>query len=278
MRQRQQRKVRLLRYFLYYCFTHINAAAGGMSRTNNDFGRSAEFLVGREKESIGKTLGTFHNIPPELRKSLIQCARENAKKMKKWYDDALERQRAARQRKEEIVMEHKLDKAKEDYINAIYFYKQYHSKRCWLTVEQARLEWREIKTKTDKLRAVKEQIHIRLFGLGWKEAHHPWSKEGYTYTPEELFDHLVNVVIPLASKLDVPSEASTELPAPPDLPVLGTKAEIDLTKGSCCAGRIQEPKLKAHEERDARELEGLGDRWSEQQQFTAPKINSSLVG
>ena len=75
-------------------------------------------------------------------------------------------------------------------------------------------------------------IHIRLFGLGWKEAHHPWPKEGYTYTPEELFDHLVNVVIPLASKLDVPSEAPTELPAPPDLPVLGTKADIDLTKGS----------------------------------------------
>jgi hypothetical protein len=60
---------------------------------------------------------------------------------------------------------------------------------------------------------------------------------------------------------------------------LGTKAEIDLTKGSCYAGgRIQELKLKAHKERDARELEGLGDRWSEQQQFTAPKINSSLVG
>ena len=88
----------------------------------------------------------------------------------------------------------------------------------------------------------------------------------------------MNVVIPLASKLDVPSEAPTELPAPPDLPVLGTKAEIDLTKGSCYAGRIQELKLKAHKERDARELEGLGDRWSEQQQFTAPKINSSLVG
>jgi hypothetical protein len=43
-------------------------------------------------------------------------------------------------------MEQTLDKAKEDYINAIYFYEQYHSKQCWLTVEKARLEWREIKT------------------------------------------------------------------------------------------------------------------------------------
>jgi hypothetical protein len=25
-------------------------------------------------------------------------------------------------------------------------------------------------------------------------------------------------------------------------------------------------------------LKGIGDRWSEQQQFTAPKTNSSLVG
>ena len=43
-----------------------------------------------------------------------------------------------------------LDNAKEDYINAIYFYEQYHSKQCWFTVEQARLEWREIKTKTNQ--------------------------------------------------------------------------------------------------------------------------------
>jgi hypothetical protein len=50
---------------------------------------------------------------------------------------------------DKIAMEQTLDKAKEDYINAIYFYEQYHSKQCWLTVENARLEWREIKTKTD---------------------------------------------------------------------------------------------------------------------------------
>jgi hypothetical protein len=60
-------------------------------------------------------------------------------------------------------MEQNLDKAKEDYINTIYFYEQYHAKQCWLTVEKARLEWREIKTKTDKICAVKEQIHIWLF-------------------------------------------------------------------------------------------------------------------
>ena len=71
--------------------TFYNTAAGGMSRTHNDFGRSAEFLVGCEKESIGKTLGTFHKLPPKLREYLMQCARENAKRMKKWYDDALKR-------------------------------------------------------------------------------------------------------------------------------------------------------------------------------------------
>ena len=50
-----------------------------------------------------------------------------------------------------------------------------------------------------------------------------------------------------------------------------------MAKGSCYAGRTQEIKSKAHAERDARELEGSGDRWSEQQQFTAPKIDSSLI-
>jgi hypothetical protein len=59
---------------------------------------------------------------------------------------------------------------------------------------------------------------------------------------------------------------------------MDTKADIDLTNGNCYASRIQELKFKSHEERDARELEGIGGYWSEQQQFTAPKINSSLVG
>ena len=44
---------------------------------------------------------------------------------------------------------------------------------------------------------IKEQIMIVSIGLRLEEAHHPWSKDGYTFKAEELFDHFINVVLPL---------------------------------------------------------------------------------
>ena len=78
--------------------------------------------------------------------------------------------------------------------------------------------------------------------------------------------------------LDVPAKPPTSLPAPPDLPVLGTKANIDLTKGSHYASRIQGVTKNAYNKRDVRESEGNGDKLSEVQEFNAPEINSAFVG
>ncbi len=54
--------------------------------------------------------------------------------------------------------------------------------------------------KKDKIVAVKEHILIRYLGLGWVEAHHPWSYKGHTYTAIELFEHFVKLGLPLAKK------------------------------------------------------------------------------
>ena len=47
-----------------------------------------------------------------------------------------------------------------------------------------------------KLAAIKDQIRIRVIGFGWKDLHHPWSKNGVDYTPEELLHHLIDSIIP----------------------------------------------------------------------------------
>ena len=49
-----------------------------------------------------------------------------------------------------------------------------------------------------------------------------------------------NVFISLASELDVLLEPPATLPASLDLPVIGTKASIDLKKGSCYADEVME--------------------------------------
>ena len=66
-------------------------------------------------------MGKFHNLPLELRESLIAVAQKNVSRTRKFYDNALEQQRVARQQKEEIMMESKLDQAQEEFIAAIIF-------------------------------------------------------------------------------------------------------------------------------------------------------------
>ena len=79
-----------------------------------------------------------------------------------------------------------MQKAEEDAtkerIVALYLYDQYTSPRCWRTVKDAKHFYARLKSETARLAGVKEQILIRYLGLGWEDAHHPWSSEGHTYT------------------------------------------------------------------------------------------------
>ena len=70
---------------------------------------------------------------------------------------------------------------------------------------------------------MKEQILIRYLGLGWEEAHHPWSKNNQVYTALELFKHLCEIVIPLEDAKEVPDQPPIKLPAWPDSFTLRTK-------------------------------------------------------
>ncbi len=71
---------------------------------------------------------------------------------------------------------------------------------------------------------VKDQILIQYVGLGWEEAHHPWSKNGYVFTPAELQKHLTMVVIPLQQTKKVSDNPPMSLPTHPTMPTLGTRA------------------------------------------------------
>ena len=129
-----------------------------------------------------------------------------------------------------------------------------------------------MKSKTARLRAVKEQILIRYLGCGWEEAHHPWSSGNGTYTSSYLFKFLKEVVIPLEKKHAVPNEPPLELPLPPEMNKLGTTSGLALKFKSADDGELEEFKQEARKERDKREAEGKGDRWMEMQQSVMPDI------
>jgi hypothetical protein len=82
----------------------------------------------------------------------------------------------------------------------------------------------KLQSKSAKLQFVKEQILIRYLGLGWTKAYHPWSKNKHIFSPSELMEHFVKVVLPLDNTEVVPTAPPMNLPGLPSLPTLGTVA------------------------------------------------------
>ena len=252
-----------------------NAAAMGQTRFNNDFGRNANTLVSGRKskkseEETTRGIGGFHLLSEPLQDSLIAVAKKHRKRDRETFSALCRKQRAAAAEKAKVAYEKKVAKAGEAFIGASYLWQQYHSPRCWKTVEQARDEFKKLKTKKDKLKFVKDQILMRYLGLGWVEAHHPWSKNGNPFTPEQLLEHLVTVVIPLQQIKEVPDHPPYDLPSRPDMVQLGTKA-ADLAKlDESKADKETEARAKAMERREELESEGFGDQLSELQEANCP--------
>ena len=107
------------------CYGRVSLGnAGGVSQVqaNGDMGRN-----------IGGKQGLFHMLSTEMRNSLLLVAREDREKIRKFDASALENQRAEKQRKEELLKEHGLEKASEAYIDGICYHEMYHYHACWRT-------------------------------------------------------------------------------------------------------------------------------------------------
>ena len=143
--------------------------------------------LNKSEDMNDREFGTFHQLPEEMRRSLILFGKENASKSRKKFDEALAAQREASRQKEEIALQKKLGQTQGDYIVAIYFYEQYHSSWCWLTIIKADENYKKLGSERKQLKALKEQLLMRSLGLGWNEAYHAWSKDGIPYTSNQLF-------------------------------------------------------------------------------------------
>ncbi len=69
----------------------------------------------KSKNVCDRVFGTFHQLPEELRRSLILLGKENASKLRKKFDEALAAQQEASCQKEEIALQKKLDQMQGDY-------------------------------------------------------------------------------------------------------------------------------------------------------------------
>jgi hypothetical protein len=247
----------------------LDGAAGqGQARYNNDMGHAHEYMVTGRKvknkpDAPSEVLGLFHQLPDELTDSLIVTGHRNANATRRDFTKRLRKQEEKFEQKEKLAEEKKLKSSILDFMNASYLRQQYNSPRCSMTAGQAFREFDKLQTNAARYRYLKEQILIRCVGLGWEEAHHPWTKGGYIYTPIELLEHLTKVVIPLQRYKTVPENPPMNLPSRPTLPTLGTKA-FDITDMDVLSTE-QNTKLQmdAYKERERMEDEGIGDQLSE---------------
>ena len=120
-------------------------------------------------------------------------------------------------------------------------------------------------------------IRIHIIGFGWQDLHHPWSKEGHTYTANELLQYLTEKLIPEQTHRGIPTSPTMNMPSRKVTPQLG-KRTADVAE---LEERYENEKQKAVEEaiklRDQLEDEGIIDR-HERLQPTRPEVNEDLIG
>ena len=87
-----------------------------------------------------------------------------------------------------------IQKANSDHIDAVYLFEKYHSLGCWKTVRQINTELRKVQAKTEKSKALKENIKIYISGQGWSGFHTQWLKNKVTYDNDCLAAHSKKIV------------------------------------------------------------------------------------
>ena len=136
-----------------------HSAGQGQTRHNNDFGRQSEtFLdvrIGSKNKPKGKGMGGYHKMRPEIQRSALLTAKRKLKRFRKDYTDSFNRQFEKKRVKEEIIRTKKLQSAEEDYIDALFSFQQYHSKRCWRTKEIAKIIYAKLKSESARKEKVK---------------------------------------------------------------------------------------------------------------------------
>lgn len=121
---------------------------------------------------------------------------------------------------------------------------------------------------------------IRYLGLGWEEAHRPWSVGSRLLGSKELLDHLIKTVIPLSKKMKVPSKAPTNTPKLPDVQAVSTVSDLakELKRASDAAeGKFKE---EAKAEMVVQQESGDADLWLELQAtlpLKAGKLKNFLI-
>ena len=224
-----------------------------------------------------KKKGLFHEFPDEIQIALVLVAMEDAPRTRTENMESLDAQRKAKRAKAEILKQAGMEKATEEYIDAIYYFKMYHSMACWKSVLDVNDGLKKLQTKKDKYESIKENIRIRVKGFGWEQFNQAWSKNGKPYSVEFLADKLKSI-IKKEKKLTIPNEPPIKTPMRKKLPILGSQIMMVKNLDENYIREKKKFKGKANNIRKEREKQGIGSIYSELQPKVRPEIDQDLIG
>jgi hypothetical protein len=220
--------------------------------------------------------GLFHSIDEDIRQIIVSIAMEDAPNTIIMHQAELDVQANARRMKEELIKQKNIEKATEEYIDALYYHAMYSSAACWKGDPKiVSVELSKLKTQTAKYNAVKENIQIRVKGFGWEWCKHAWSKNGKKYTTHELAKWLQHI-IRKEKTLEIPSEPPLHVPTRTNLPALGTPLSLVKDLDKKYLDNEDEIKRKAEDTRKSREKRGEGSMHSQLQPFSRPDVDSLI--
>ena len=116
----------------------------------------------------------------------------------------LNSQQEAKNEKKQILLQKKMLACQKEYGDKLTYIAMAHSLAFWKTKPIPNREYNKLESRMAKLNAVRDQIQIHVIGFRWKDIHHPWSKEGHVYSSDDLFQYLVNKIIPPPTVRGIP--------------------------------------------------------------------------
>jgi hypothetical protein len=245
-----------------------NAAAVSDAKMNGYFCR---FSV-----NGNKTKGMFRQFDPKMRECLLTVAIEDAPATISTNRDDLDKQREAKRKKDEMIEKKSLDKAKEDLIEASYYCDMFHSEVCWkgnLSIVTKMLG--RLKSVSAQTEAQKENIRMRVIGLGWKQFTITWSFKGAKPPKSKLAAHL-RMIIREEKKLTPSKDPALVMPKRCKLPTLGTVTKQLMESEASAVIDEDQFRKEAHELRKQREARGEGSIFSVMQPLYCPELDELI--
>ena len=221
--------------------------------------------------------GLFHGFPDEIQSALMIVATEDAPATTKENKERLDVQREAKRKKTEALKQMGIEKATEEYIDGIYYFKMYKSMACWKSARDVNVGLKSLVTKKDKYESIKENFRIRVKGFGWNQFNQSWSENGRPHSVEYLAKKLKDM-IKKEKKLTIPTEPPINTPERIKLPVLGNQIEMVKTLDKDNIKDKDKFKERANKIRKEREEQGVGSLYSEMQPRVRPEINQDFFG